>query len=380
MSNSDSNGLLSELRVLHVVSTLHTGGAEIQVASYVRALREMGVHAGICVIRETGDLYHELKAEGVPTWHIKFRSRWHPLSLWELRSLLAGERFNLIQGHMYRSNVPSTVAGRLAGCEGVITTVHAFWDNDRQSAMDRRLNRFRDRVLVVSQEKQEYYLARAPMPKEHCLIFPSAIDIARIDSGDPEALRRELGMDAETPLVGMIARAAEPKDYATFIEAAAKFHAKRPEVRFVAVGDGDLLPELRKHAARHEGLPLDFLGKRQDIPDILAALDVFVLSTKMEGTPLSILEAMASRTPVVATPVGGIPEVVTEGETGWLFPVGNAEALAERLFALIDSPQVAVTDRARTLVEERYGIQARTRELVAIYQEILRERRRAHRP
>lgn len=361
------------LKVLHLISSLQTGGAEMQVVSYIRELRRQGVAAGVCCIRLKGDLFEELAAEGYPCHFLKFRSRWHPLSLYELVRLIRSEGYTHIQGHMYRANVPATVVGRLAGCRQVLTTIHDYWDNNRQRWMDAALNPLRDAVLCVSEQKRQYYIEGTGIAPERCLLFPSAIDTTRLREADDTALRRELGLAPELPLVGMIARTAEPKDYRTFIDAAALVLAELPQAVFLCVGDGRQRAELEAYAA---ALPeptrsrVRFLGTRHDIPEILAGLDVFVLSTKMEGLPLAILEAMAARRPVLATPVGGIPEVIEPGRTGLLFPVGESRALAEQVLGVLRRPGEfgPMLDAAAELAEREYGISGRVRSLIELYE------------
>jgi glycosyltransferase involved in cell wall biosynthesis len=364
------------LRVLHVISTLNRGGAEIQVASYVRELHRRGVHVEVCCLRERGELADALEAAGIPVHLVRFKSRWHPVSLLQLRRLIRQGGFHVVQGHMYRANVPSTVAARLAGCPVVLTTVHDFWDNGRQRRMDRLLNRFRDRVLVVSREKYEYYLAGTGISPEQCILFPSCIDPPRFRVEAKEAVRAELGLAGDAVVTAMIARFNEPKDHRTFIEAAALLLRNGFEGSFLLVGDGRRREDTELYArsfGNQIAKKIVFTGVREDIPELLSAVDLFVLATEREGLPLSILEAMAAGVPVIANAVGGIPELVHDGETGRLFSVGNVAALAGLIAERCQEPEKwkQMARNASEMVEKEYSLLRRVTSLIQLYETLL---------
>jgi glycosyltransferase involved in cell wall biosynthesis len=154
-------------------------------------------------------------------------------------------------------------------------------------------------------------------------------------------------------VVGNVARLAEQKGQRTLIESAPLVLERHPDARFVLVGDGELRHELEELA---RGLPFEFRGLREDIPAELATMDVFAFPSLFEGLCLAVIEAQAAGVPVVATPVGGIPENVAHGETGLIVPPKNAGALAEAINALLDDPEQArrFAERARAQVSERY--------------------------
>ena len=162
-------------------------------------------------------------------------------------------------------------------------------------------------------------------------------------------LREELGVPPGSPVVGMVARLAPAKDYDTLIAAAQRVVAVHPEVRFLIVGDYAGAETYRRHFARvleqvgARGLSANFVftGHREDVADLLGVFDVFVLSSHTEGLPLVILEAMSHGIPVVATAVGGIPEILQDGVTGYLHPPGDAATLAARLLELLGDRELA---------------------------------------
>ena len=172
-------------------------------------------------------------------------------------------------------------------------------------------------------------------------------------------------------VVGNIARLAEQKGHRFLLEAAPAVLKRHPDVRFVIVGDGELRPELEGRSGVL-GDRVALLGSRDDVPDLLASFDVFAFPSLYEGLGLAVIEAQAAGVPVVATQVGGIRENVVDGETGFLVPVGDADALAERICFCLDHPEEArrVGEKARRRVRERYSEQRMVAETLALYDRI----------
>ena len=193
------------------------------------------------------------------------------------------------------------------------------------------------------------------------LVIPLGIDVQRFASGTPVL---------DGTIVGNVARLAEQKDHRTLLEAAALVRARRPDVRFAIAGDGELREEL-EHQANELGDHVVILGNRSDVPDLLASFAVFAHPSRYEGLCISVLEAQAAGVPVVATPVGGIRETVVDGETGYLVPPGDAEALAERIVHVLDHPDEArrVADEARRRVQA-HSEERMVAETLALYDEL----------
>jgi len=189
--------------------------------------------------------------------------------------------------------------------------------------------------------------------------------------------RRELGMKDGTGLVGIVGRLFPIKNHRLFLDAAARVAAREPDCRFVIVGDGILRAELEQ-ASRDLRLAdkVVFTGWRRDLPRIYADLDVLVVSSDNEGTPVSAIEAMAARCPVVATRVGGIPDLIADEETGFLVPPRNAERLAAAVIHLLREPDVAhrVGQAARAVARERFSVERLIDDTEDLYEQLLAEK------
>jgi glycosyltransferase involved in cell wall biosynthesis len=171
--------------------------------------------------------------------------------------------------------------------------------------------------------------------------------------------------------VGSVGRFAPEKDYPFLVRAAAPLLG--PDARLLLVGDGDAMSMVRAEVKAQKVEPFVVLpGRRADVPRLLGALDAFVLSSRMEGMPLVVLEAMAAGVPVVATAVGGLPGVIAEGETGFLVPSGDEAALRARLVALRGDPARAraVAERGRAQVRERHSRETMVRRYLQLYSDL----------
>ena len=180
-------------------------------------------------------------------------------------------------------------------------------------------------------------LARGGVPPQRIRIIPSGVDPERVAHGNAQAARASLALDATTPMVLNAAALVDHKDQATLLKAWAKVEAEHATATLVIAGDGERHADLTEQAAQLGLQRCHFVGWRSDIPDLLAAADLFCMSSVEEGLGTSIIDAMLARTPVVATRAGGIPELIAPG-TGWLSPVSDPTALAESLLAALAEP------------------------------------------
>jgi len=237
------------------------------------------------------------------------------------------------------------------------------------------------RFIFVSKESRQSFALSLPDSKTR--VVYDAIEVPTEDSSESNtAVRRELGVPDGCVLVGMVARVAPVKDYFTLAGAAVQVLARHPNTRFLIVGDNSVEELNRSHyaevAARLNELGIAdrfiFTGHRDDVPRLIAAMDLCVLCTHREGFPLSILEAMAMGKPVVATWVGGIPEIVTNEVTGYLHQHGNSKELADALLRLIENPEEArrMGESAREIVMKNYSRQHFADEIAETYRDVMR--------
>lgn len=235
-----------------------------------------------------------------------------------------------------------------------------------------------DAFVAVSPETADFARKRREVDDRRLSVILNGIDVGRFRPRiEARArIRSELGIPTDAWVVGTVGRAAVEKNQALLLRAAAPLLGAK--VRLVVTGDGPLLPSLSEQASSLGIASFVYLlGARADVPDVLNALDAFVLCSDTEGLPLVIPEAMATGLPVIATRIGGIPTVIDEGETGFLVPVGDEAALRDRLERLLRDPALrrACGERALAAAAGRFSAERMRGDYIALYERILSHRR-----
>lgn len=237
-------------------------------------------------------------------------------------------------------------------------------------AAERRAARYAGALVSVSVRVRDELMSMGIGRPDQWHVIPVGLDLERfLEPRAPASARDALDL-GDGPVVSMVGRLAPVKDHATFLRAAGRIREARPDATFVVAGEG---PERDRLQA---GPGVRFLGHVTDLPALLAATDVVVLTSRQEGTPTALIEAAAAGIPVVATRVGGSEEVVTDGETGYLVGVGDDAAVAARVLELLARPEAAVVmgKAGRSLVCERYGAKRLAGEISDLYRDLLSKR------
>jgi glycosyltransferase involved in cell wall biosynthesis len=209
--------------------------------------------------------------------------------------------------------------------------------------LNRLLTPITDAFIAVAPPHARYLIDIEAFPQDKVYVIPNGVDTQKFrPSTDAACLRQELGIAAESLIAGIVAALRPEKNHSLFLNAAADVLRRLPTAMFLVVGDGPERPRLER-LARELGCAscVRFLGNRSDVPTILSALDVFVLTSLNEANPVSILEAMSCGRPVVATDVGSVRETVRDGRTGRLVPPGDQALLVERIVELLTAPDYA---------------------------------------
>jgi glycosyltransferase involved in cell wall biosynthesis len=233
-----------------------------------------------------------------------------------------------------------------------------------------------DRLVGVSEQVRRDLVRYGVAGPEKIAVIPLGLDLEPFleSAGYRGKLRRELGMSNGELLVGIVGRIFPVKNHRLFLEAAARVAAELETARFLVVGDGVLRPAMEEYArALGLGDRVVFTGWRRDLPLIYPDLDVLVVSSNNEGTPVSAIEAMAAGCPVVATCVGGLPDLVADGETGCLVPPRDPAALAAGILRLLGDRETArrLGEAARAAVAERFAVKRLCRDVENLYVELL---------
>jgi glycosyltransferase involved in cell wall biosynthesis len=368
------------MRVCHFVSGDVWAGAEVQVATLLRALKALPGLELSAIVLNYGRLHDELAQLGIPV-AVCDESRMGFARLFlAARSRLMEFRPEILHTHGYKENVLGAAAGRASCRPRLVQTWHGIlenlpgWAGLKMSVYD-RINvavgrTAADAIIGVSSEIARVLQQRHSSTDVRCI--RNGIDTARVVPAlGRTAMRDRLAIAHDSLVVGSVGRLMPIKGFGHLIEAFAQLRGRRaaPGARLMIVGDGPLRSELEQCAERL-GVSGDvsFLGARDDVYDLMSAFDVFALPSLHEGIPMVILEAMAVGVPIVASRVGGIPEILEDGRDALLVPAGDAGALAKGIETLASSPtlRAATVRAAREQVEAQFSIRvsaASTRDL-----------------
>jgi len=344
------------------------------VVTLTPALNNGRYQVHVCCLHHEGAQADGLRAKGIDVVCLNMRLRYWPVAVYRLYRLIRRRKVQIVHTHLYEPGILGPLVGRLAGVPVMVTTEHGMtlWKKRHHLLLQRWANGFTDKMIAVSEEIRQQRINREGVPADKIVTIPNAVDTTRFGwPGPRERVRAELQIGASSILIGTVGRLVPAKRYDCLLDAARIVCQAVPEARFLFVGDGPLRNELESRASQLALLPeqVRFLGSRQDVPDLLSALDVFVLSSEREGLPVSLLEAMAAARPVVATRVGGIPDVIQDGHNGLLVSPHDPAGMAAAVLSLARDGNLsrALAEQARQTAQSRFSVPAVSRRIIALY-------------
>ena len=340
MEREEAETPYPSMQVLFVVDSLNVGGAERHVIDLASAFAQRG-HRVTLACSAVGALAPLAAYAGVEVRPLLCRLVKRRPSVryaWELARLFHRDRFDLVHAHMFASMLASAWAIRGTGIPLVITEhSQATWRSRSAWWCSRWAYSQAKHVIAVSREIKRRLVEQDGVPFDRVSVIMNAVSAApdQFIAGEPNLP----GVPRSCPLVGVAARLQPEKGVAYLLEAAATILRRWPQVHFLVIGDGPEREALQAYAERL-GMQkhVHFLGFRQDARALVGSLDILVVPSLSEGTPLVTLEAMAAGVPVVASAVGGIPEQIRHQREGLLVPPANAQALGEAVLQLLNNP------------------------------------------
>lgn len=371
------------ISVCHVAVGDLWGGAEVQLRVLLGRLARRGDLKLSVVLFNGGRLEQELSELGIPV-EVYPEQQWGSARIFS--KLMRGFRKDtpqIVHTHKYKDTILASLAAKLCGIPRVVRTVHglrepftgmqAFKMNVYET-IERTVHRHCvDAIIGVSSQIESTYKTEGAVSRVTCI--RNGIDLEKKPiQTDRWQTRKELGVDAEACLIGTVGRLTPVKGLSYLLQAVSILLRQRVDLRLLIVGDGVIRKDLEAQA--HDlGISENvvFLGHREDTLELMQAMDIFVLPSLSEGIPMALLEAMAVSRPVVASRVGGIPEIITDGIDGYLVEAMDAEGLVNRCRRLIDSPDLArnMGDQARSRVERDFSAAGMTDQVVALYRGLI---------
>jgi glycosyltransferase involved in cell wall biosynthesis len=373
--------MASRINVLLLITELNVGGAERIVEQLATRLSRDRYNVEVACLYDPDAIGADIRAAGIPLINLNMRGKWDLRTPYRLFRLLRRENIQILHAHLFHANFLASVVGRLARTPCVIVTRHNVdIGGAHRECINRCIKGLRDLVVVISQEVQVVESQRSRIALSKTVLIPNGVQVesfTKVSQNDVENLVQEWGINISMPIIGTLARFHKQKGYSYLLDAAVMLKENMPSVSFLLVGDG-ALKSLMEEKAHSLGLSdsVIFTGIRRDVPEILALLDVFVLPSLWEGLPIALLEAMAAGLPVVATRVGGVPEVVVDGVTGLLVPPRDPEAFSKAILKLLQDPDLRqkMGQAGRERVMEHFSAERMVQDTEALYQQLLSEK------
>ena len=386
----------SRIKILRIIGRLNVGGPAIHVVNLCAGLSQTRYDQLLVIGSESpeeGSMLNYALSRGVNPHVIPEIVTAFSLTPRDVKAVIRlyqmihRDRPHIVHTHTAKAGFLGRIAARLAGVPVVVHTfhghvLHGYYGPAKNSILRRveqSLAWFTDRIVTVSERVKSELVAYGVAAAEKITVIPLGFDLdpflhSRTQRGE---FRQEMGLTEDTKLVGIVGRIFPIKNHGLFLESAARISAQETTVRFVIVGDGVLRPELERQA-RNLGIAdrVLFTGWRHDLPRINADLDVLVVSSDNEGTPVSAIEAMAAGCPVVATRVGGLPDLIDDQRTGRLVLPRDAKALASAVLDLLRSPETSreLGQNAMEVVRERFTVTRLISDMDHLYSELLEEK------
>ena len=372
----------SAVPTLFLLPALPVGGAERQISALVRNLDRRRFRPIVACQHALGPVAEEIEAAGVPVHLLSGTGRLDVSFLPRTVSLLRRERVRLILTHGFSTGVIGRIAGALAGVPVRILAEHSTGERDMTRVRHRVngvLRPLASAWVAVAHGQLDYLENGKGIPRGAIRVIPNGIDASPFrPEGARRRIRREFGIPEDAPVAGILAVLRPEKDHRTFLTAARLALDELPDARFLVVGDGPLAGHVRREVdALDLGDHVVLAGRRADIPDVLAAFDVSVLSsTDVETFPLAFLEAMATGLPLIGTRVGGLPEMIAEERNGLLVEPADPQGLARAMLRVLGDRELARTwgAESRRRVLDEFGVEKMVRSYEDLFVELLEAR------
>lgn len=328
-------------------------------------------------VQPKSPLFIKAKAAGLPVFPIRVRNELDLAAITRLALAMKRKKCQLVHFHDAHAAAVGAAAASLAKVPLRIISRRVDFPLNKNYLSRLKYTKDIDLIIAISQGVKKV-LMQSGIDSRKIKVIPSGIDYTPFEEAvDSDYLRQELSFAADDFLVGIVAHLADHKGHKYLIEATKILKGKAPKIKVIIVGEGPLRLELGKQVKATEVEDMVFfMGFREDIPQILGSLDLFVLSSKTEGMGSSIMDAMASRLPVVATKVGGIPEVVVNEKTGLLVPPKNPAALADAILRLYNDRSLAKSlgEKGFEVVHAKFSADGMAGKIVREYKRLAKKK------
>lgn len=349
---------MPKINVMHIIGGGEFGGAEQHIITLLKKLDRKKFNLHLCCLFPE-PLLTVARRENINVTYLEMNNKFDLKTIKKFAALIMEKDIDIVHTHGVRANFVGRLGARRVGSKVVVvTTIHSLLKYDYPNTITRALNNFLEKLtagrtnhfVAVSTALKEDLVTQGINEKKISVIH-NGIDLSQFTPGKSDRLKKLINLTSDEKIIGMVARFHPVKGHRYFLEAAKILLSKEPNFKFVLVGDGD--NDYIKGISEQLNLDLEkqvyLLGFQKDIVEIMRSLDLLVIPSLSEGFGLTAVEAMAIKVPVVASGVGGLLDIVKDGETGILVPPGNSVAISDAILNLIKNPQ-----KSNTLVENAY--------------------------
>jgi glycosyltransferase involved in cell wall biosynthesis len=374
---------MRKINVLHIYQNSKIGGVQQQFLSLLKAYDRDVFNPIFCCLGPEEEISKEIERIDIETVALN-RVRYHRFSpgiVRDLYRLMKQKNIHIVRTHRYRANLYGRLAALLSGVPVKIISLHDNYRKDlrlERRIVNKILLKATDKIVAVSESIRKDIIKYDGIDSSKILVIPNGIDTERFNpEGNFADIRKGFSIKESDIVLGFVGRVVPAKGLEYLIDALPFLKKEFKNIKLLITGEGSTMERLKKKAKEnnvHDSII--FTGKRRDIPDILSCTDIFVMPSVAEGLPNALLEAMAMGKPIVATEVGGIPEVIKNRHSGFLVPPRNPEALATAIKDLISNEQLAAKmgQAARHIVLDNFSIWSIAQKWQTLYLSILREK------
>lgn len=376
---------MEKINILHIYQNSKIGGVQQQLLSLLKAYNRERFNPIFCCLGPKEEIGKEIEGTGIefiPLNKLRY-NRFSPGIVLELHRLMKKKQIHVVRTHRYRSNLYGRLAAFLAGVPVIIASVHDNYRTDKRPKrriMNRILSKITDKIVAVSEDVKEDIMRYDRIDPSKIEVIPNGIDVERFNpEKNTTDIRKEFSLEEDDIVIGFIGRIVPAKGLEYLLNALPYLKEEFKNIKLFIVGEGSLVEELKERAKKNNVFDnILFIGRRRDIPEILASINIFVMPSIAEGFPNALLEAMAMGKPIVTTEVGGIPEIVKNGFNGLLVPPRDTVSLSKAIKELISNDQLAAKlgQAARDLVHDNLSIKAIAQKWQSLYLSILKEKAR----
>lgn len=369
------------MNILCIIETDIIGGPGKGILQLLKAFKNTDIHLHVCGfagrnIERQSEFKKAVLAGGYPFVDINERFRFDPGIIGQARRLIADLDIEIVQTHGYKGNALTVALRRYLDIPWV-SFVHGWTNEDLKiriyNVLDRWLLRSPERVVAVSQAMKRH-LESYGLQSEKITVVPNAVVSMQAPKDSRERIRNTYGISSTSPLIGVIGRLSPEKGQMDFLKALLYVLKEITDVRALIIGDGPDRQALECFSVKNNlASSVIFAGYQTNMAEIYDALDLVVMPSLSEGMPNVALESLACSKPLIATAVGGVPEVIESGRTGILVPPADPEEMAKKILFLIKNPDrcQVLTENGRQDVTERFSLQTRVQHIHDIYKDLL---------